>query len=165
MTWKEPVYIPNATMQVRFVSGKGCDSRIIELFSGNKWSHVEIYFGDSTFGAQWHGGVRWRSVADPCYDKAREYEVWDIPITSAQTQLLMRLMQDATFAPYDWPAIPSFMFGQHRLHLQGAWICSGFIAGVFDSLRLLVINLPWENYNPRDIWILIPQIAGARKIT
>lgn len=152
------------TLSIRFVSGKGWDSKLIEWYSRREWSHVELLFGNVTFGAQLRGGVRRRLITDPCYAKAVDYEVWEVPVTDDQLELLQKLIFDATNAPYDWLAILSFILGPHRLHLRGSWICSGFLAGVIDSLRLLTIDLPWENYSPRDIRMLVPQIPGAKRV-
>ena len=152
-------------MLIRFVSGKGWDSKLIEWWSRVPWSHVELLFGDDvTFGAQFWGGVKMRSTKDRCYRKAGAYEVWDVPITGPQEEQLAKLMSDAAGARYDWLAILSFILGPHKLHLRGAWICSGFVAGVISSLNLLRMNLALENYEPRDIWMLVPQIPGARRI-
>lgn len=163
------------TIQVRFVSGKSWDSKLIEWYSRCKWSHVEFLFPGipgpwgamtitKTFGAQLRGGLRWRYISDQCYAKAKRYDVWEIPVTDDQYARFMTLISDAEGALYDWPAILSFVLGQHRWHLKGRYICSGFEAGVFLSLMLLAINFPIENYTPRDIFMLVPQIKGARRI-
>lgn len=155
------------TLYIRFVSGKGWDSRLIEWYSRCEWSHVEFLessWSSWTFGAQLHGGIRYRTLNDACYARAAKYEIWEIPITDAQFAQYSDLKSDALKALYDWPAILSFILGPHRLHLSGAWICSGFVAMVLDSLNLLEAQFAWEMYDPRDIWMLIPQIPGAKKV-
>jgi len=153
------------SLQIRFVSGKGWDSKIIEWCSRCRWSHVELLWpGDHTFGAQLKGGVRWRKTNDHCYRKAIAAEVWQIPITDEQQTLLQKLIADAEGAPYDWLAILSFALGYHRFHLAGAWICSGYLAGVVDSLNLLTMVFDPENYSPRDVYMLVPNIPGATRL-
>lgn len=164
------------TLQIRFVSGKGWDSKLIEWYSRCRWSHVEMLFPvgyeifgatltqSRTFGAQFKRGLRWRSTTDPCYSKAVMYEIWEIPISDQQKALLEQLLSDASGAPYDWMAILSFVLGQHRIHITGAWICSGYLAGIIESLNLLKTMFDPQNYSPRDIYMLVPNISGARKV-
>jgi hypothetical protein len=152
------------SLHVRFVSGKGWDSKVIEWYSRCEWSHVELLFGNVTFGAQLRGGVKWRKLGDPCYARAVKTETWEIPLTEEEHNVMTKLITDAFGTKYDWPAILSFMLGPHRLHLPGAYICSGFVAGLLGGIGKLAINLPIENYDPRDLWVLVPQIRGARKL-
>lgn len=156
---------PQLYIYIRFVQGGGWDSRVIEYFSRWWTSHVEfIAYSGSTFGAQFKGGVCWRSSQNPCYAKMRRMETWRIPVTAEQYELFEKLCDDAVGTKYDWPAIFSFALGQHRLHLRGAYICSGFVAGVLKSLGLAAILRPIENYDPQHIYDIVPQLPGAVKL-
>lgn len=155
---------PQLYIYIRFVQGGGWDSRVIEYFSRWWTSHVEFVVGNCTFGAQFKDGVRWRSFQSPCYAKARRMETWQIPITAGQREMFIQLCKDAHETKYDWPAIISFALGQRRLHLRGAYICSGFVAGVLKSLGLAAILRPIENYDPQHIYDIVPQLPGAVKL-
>lgn len=159
------------TLRIRFVSGKGLDSKLIEWYSRCEWSHVELLVqtrelgADETFGAQLQGGLKWRKVTDECYRRARAVEVWEIPITDAQAQMVYQLTSAAWGASYDWSAIVSFVLGPRlRLHLDGAYTCSGFVAGVLGALQLAVIDRPIEDYEPAHVRMIVPQVKGARKL-
>lgn len=163
MAWSGKEIETMSSLYIRFVSGKGWDSKLIEWYSRCEWSHVEFLIGNMTFGAQLKGGLRIRSIKDGCYAKAAKYAVWQIPITDDQQVVFQKLLADANGTKYDWPAILSFILGPHRWHLNGRYICSGFEAGVLKALQLLDIDFPIENYSPRDIWMLVPQIKGAAR--
>ena len=156
--------MPNS-LTIRFVSGKGYDSRLIEWYSDNDWSHVEIIHDGVTFGAQLNGGLGWRLADADCYKNARKFETWAIPITEEQEKMLTKLIIDAENASYDWLAILSFALGPKlRLHLKGRWICSGWIAGVLKSLNLAYIEYPLESYEPAHIRLIVTQLSGARRV-
>lgn len=161
---------PPPTLRIRFVSGKGWDSRLIEWYSRCEWSHVEILHDHNngleteTFGAQLKGGLRWRDTTDPCYRGVRAVEIWEIPITDDQAQMVHQLTSAAWGASYDWPAILSFVLGPRlRLHLDGAYTCSAFIVGVLRALQLAVIDRPIEDYEPAHLRMIVPQVVGACK--
>ena len=154
-----------SSLQIRFVSGKGWDSRLIEWYSRCPWSHVELLIDKRrTLGAQFKGGVKWRSVYDSAYAKAIKYEVWELPLTNEQSAIGRQLVLDAISSSYDWRAIFSFVLGPHRWHKKGAYICSGFVAGVLSSLGKMALTEPIENYTPRDIYMLVPNLVGAVEI-
>jgi len=151
-------------LSIRFCRGRGFDSRLIEWYSRCQWSHVELLFGEDTFGAQFYGGVKWRTIHDKCYKDVAECQVWEIPITQDEYEQLLRLIGRVKLSPYDWRAIVSFMLGPWRWHHTDAFICSGVITYFLMTLRKIVTVFPFENYDPADVYMLVPNIPGARQV-
>jgi hypothetical protein len=153
-----------SSIMIRFVSGKGLDSKLIEWYSRCRWSHVEFVSDGCTFGAQLRGGLKWRTLDDPCYRHASAFETWTIPVTDDQYIDFIRMIDAAIDARYDWKAIVSFVLGPWRWHTKGAWICSSFVAGMLQSLQLLPRVMWAEMYDPRDIYLVVQQIPSVSKV-
>jgi len=159
-------------LYVRFVEGKGWDSRLIENYTGCWVSHVELYFPATgeTFGAQLHGGTKWRSENNPCYRNVEKYEIWRIPLTRKQTSEVSGLLNELEGRPYDWLAILAFAFSfallpRHRWHQKGHDICSGILAIVLKRLGLAHIERPVENYAPVNIYDVVTNLFGVEKVS
>lgn len=151
-------------MQIRFVRGTGWDSRVIEWGSRSWTSHVELISGDLTFGAQLIGGVKSRSVSDPCYAKVRRTETWEHYLSYDQNQILNRVMAATEFLPYDWRAIVSFAMGERDWREKDSWFCSEWVAMLLEQLGLVKFpaKLPFDRITPRDIYLLFTGLPGSK---
>lgn len=149
---------------VRFVRGTGWDSKIIEWTTRSKWSHVEFLEADLTFGAQLAGGVRWRTIHDRCYKKVQDAEVWQVPVTDEEYDKFLAFIVETEGRDYNWRAIVSFALGPYNWDKLGTDICSEEVANGLKAVGRIRLDLPSENYTPRDIWMLLPLIPGSRKV-
>jgi hypothetical protein len=156
-------------LALRFVRGRGWDSKLIEWGSRSWTSHVEL-IGLSvqrTFGAQLKGGVKWRELSDPCYKKNARTEIWEIEITDRQSAMLVGVFNLTDGLPYDWRAIVSFAFGERDWRAPDSWFCSELAAMMLERLGIvkLPITLPVDRITPRDIYMIFTALPGARRIS
>lgn len=146
-------------VRLRFVSGLGWDSRVIEYQTRCKWSHVEAVLDRDreTFGAQLRGGVAYRYAHARCYRNAGAMEIVEIPATGSQAALFWSFLERQNGKPYDWRAIVSFGLGQRDWDAPDSWICSELQAAAlrFASLLYIPKSLPVERITPRDLWMLV----------
>jgi len=155
-----------AEIQLRFVQGRAWDSRVIQFGTRCCWSHCEaVIDGRDSLGAMLRGGVRVRSMAEPCYSGVKWSETWTIPATPDQVDGFWRFLADQLGAPYDWRAILSFGLGQRDWRAPGAWFCSELQARALEVAGVLTLPnlLPVERITPRDVYMLIQQLRHAHK--
>lgn len=144
------------TIDLRFVSGGGVDSRIIKYTTRCRWSHVEVINStrDLTFGAQLFGGVRWRSINDPCYRHALAYQIVQIDVTEQQDSEFWGFMSKQNGKPYDWRAIVSFAMGERDWRAEDAWFCSELDTRGLETVNIITLpsDAPANRISPRDLW-------------
>src|SRR5882757_8920355 len=100
-------------IKLRFVSGGGWDSRIIQFDTRCKWSHVE-YMPNSftTLAAMFDGGVKNRLLSYSQYKKAVATQVWNIQMNAPAEKKFIDFVNAQIGRPYDWRAIVSFGLGE-----------------------------------------------------
>lgn len=152
-------------MIIRFVSGGGWDSRLIEWGTDCEWSHVEAVRGSQTFGAQLKGGVKWRSFLDPCYSGLVKSIEVKIDCPSLQESRFWSFMAAQAGKDYDWRAIPAFVPGL-RWTARGRtwrdddrWFCSELVLAALEDANLVRIpdDTAITSYSPRDAWVILAQ--------
>jgi hypothetical protein len=155
------------TLQIRFIRGTGWDSKVIEWDTRCWTSHVELVSIFMTFGAQLKGGVKWRSVLDPCYKNVDWIEVFEIQITDLQHERLQKIMEETDGLPYDWRAIVSFGLGQRDWREPDSWFCSEFVCMVLEQLCILLdlgVDLPVWRITPRDAYMLLKEKSNFKLV-
>lgn len=164
-TSETPQIIP---LYARFVRGGGWDSKLIEWDTRAWCSHVELIDNswENTIGAMLKGGVLARSITDPIYKRATRYEIWSIPATNEAFDRLQVFVNETLDNPYDWRSIVSFGLGERDWTEPGEWICSEWFAMALVRAGLLTwpLNLPANRITPRDCYMLISQIPGAKNV-
>lgn len=146
----------------------GWDSKIIEWFSHSPFSHVEHISDDltMTFGAQLKGGVKWRSVTDPCYAKVGYVEVWQIPIAPAQLDLLNAFIRETDGALYDEIEIAGFGLNERNWSTPGRYICSKWSVVAKERMGLIHIppTLTENGFKPSDDYLVTTMFPTAKRI-
>lgn len=146
---------------LRFVSGGGYDSKIIQWHTCAKWSHVELYnpIAEETFGAMLSGGVKFRKLNDPQYKNAVDTKIFPINLSDIEYRLFSDFLDAQDGKPYDWRAIVSFGFGGMTFHPRNwreddSWFCSELICRALETAGVLKLpdDIPASFVTPRDVW-------------
>lgn len=149
---------------LRFVSGGGWDSKVIQWHTCSQWSHVENYDGmhAETFGAMLDGGVKWRKLDDAQYKNAVAIKIFPLQVSDLEYKLYRDFLREQNNKPYDWRAIVSFGFGGQTFHPRNwreddSWFCSELICRALEVAGVLKLpqDIPASFVTPRDVWALI----------
>ena len=156
-----------AEIHLRFVQGQAWDSHVIEWGTRCRWSHTEAVMNDrDTLGAMLHGGVKVRSMSEPCYGNVKASETWAVPAAPGQVGAFWGFLDAQIGCPYDWRAIVSFGLGERDWRAPGAWFCSELQARALEVAGVILLPkaLPVERITPRDVYMLIQQLPHARRL-
>lgn len=153
---------------VRFVQGKGWDSKLIEWRTCAWCSHVEaILPGERTIGAMLNGGVAIRKFSDKCYRDVKRVEIWSVPCTQEQKDRYYNFQFAQLGKPYDWRLITRLAIGVSASAVRkwkepDSWICSEVQAGAADvSIFPLPDELPGNRITPILFYGMIVAQPGA----
>lgn len=156
----------SASISIRFVEGTAWDSRVIRWQTRCWMSHVEAMVGPQlALGAMLRGGVSERSTAASCYSGISRRETWLIPASKSRSEAFHKFLYSQLGQPYDWRAIMSFGLGERDWREPGAWFCSELQGAALETAGVIELptDLPVCRLTPRDIYMLVTQLNGARR--
>lgn len=144
-------------ISLRFVSGGGWDSKLIEWETWSKWSHVEIVSGPNvTLGAMLKGGVIYRHFSDAVYRNARSTQRVEVPLSPDQEKLFWEFAHAQIGKPYDKLAIVGFAF-RRDWRDPSKWFCSEYVTRCLEYSGWLYLprSIPVNRISPALTFMLI----------
>lgn len=132
-------------MKIAFYKGKGrlMDS-LIRWWTGGKYSHCELLFADGHMFSSdaWTGGVRWNTNYD-----LSNWDLVEIPCTSAQERTLKAWCADLAGKKYDWLGVLWFVL-PFVPESPDKWFCSELCAAGLKIIGKFPYIIPSRKMSP-----------------
>jgi hypothetical protein len=161
---------PSHNIRFVFFNGKSLTSKAIKLFTRSKWSHVGIWFSDSSIIEAWSipdgkRGLHWGYSSLANHTPGTPYEVWDLPVGSDMYEYCMseyfKYANDKM--NYAFRAIIAFL-SKRRTNLGSGQICSeGSSRPVIEYNGMSDIDP--AHLSPEDWYRMLRMANATRTVT
>lgn len=140
-------------LRIAFCRGTRLSSRLIQILTWSRWSHVALIDDDEVVEALWpRVGV---TALSDLLSRYSEVIIAEWPGIDGGPILEAARSQEGK--PFDWKALFGFLF--HRdWQDPNAWFCSELVAWSFTQAGVpLYRREAMDRITPQDLWVLEPR--------
>jgi hypothetical protein len=126
--------------------GKGMGSGFIKRFTFSRFSHVSIVFDMGNYGLEYES-IQRKGVHKQTFVSDPDVELIRIPVTAAQEEWAVKLLESVLGAKYDWTGIWGFLVRKKR-EMAYKWFCSELVAWVCLTIGIVLQRLKAFQFTP-----------------